>query len=176
MRWLWLDRIVELDKAQRCVAIRNVTAAEDVLHDHFRADPDAGHGPLPVMPNPLVIEGMAQTAGILVGHAEDFKQKVILAKIGKATFTGLAASPGTTLRHTATLHNLDASGAATAGVVELIDPLTGEAQPFAEIELMFSHVDQNRAGLEFPEENFVFTDDFLDLLARSGFPADIERR
>ncbi|MEM8739801.1 MAG: beta-hydroxyacyl-ACP dehydratase [Planctomycetota bacterium] len=172
MRWLWLDRIVELEKGRRCVAMRNVSAAEDVLHDHFPADAEAGHGPLPVMPHPLVIEGMAQTAGILVGHAEDFKQKVILAKIGKAVFTGRAATPGTTLRHTAEITNLDASGAATVGRVELLDPLTGEAELFAQIELMFSHIDQNRKGLAFPEHNFVFTDDFLDLLARSGFPME----
>ena len=40
---------------------------------------------------------MAQTAGILVGHANDFAEKVILAKIGRAVFTA-AAWPGFTLR------------------------------------------------------------------------------
>ena len=34
----------------------------------------------------------------------------------------------------------------------------------AEIELMFSHIDQNMAGLEFPEHNFVFTEQFTELL------------
>jgi len=29
---------------------------------------------------------------------------------------------------------------------------------------MFSHIDQNMAGLDFPEHNFVFTGQFLDLL------------
>ena len=32
---------------------------------------------------------------------------------------------------------------------------------------MFSHIDQNLAGKEFPEENFVFTDMFNSLL--TGF-------
>jgi len=99
------------------------------------------------MPNTLVIEGAAQCAGILTGHAHDFREKVLLAKIGKATFTGLAAG-------------------------ELIDPHTGDVQPYAEIELMFSHIDQNRKGLAFPDHNFVFTDDFMDLLERSGYPVD----
>ncbi len=42
---------------------------------------------------------------------------------------------------------------------------------------MFSHIDQNLAGKEFPEENFVFTDTFKSLLrglvfddASSGVP------
>jgi hypothetical protein len=29
---------------------------------------------------------------------------------------------------------------------------------------MFSHIDQNLAGLEFPEHNFVFTEQFTELL------------
>ena len=34
----------------------------------------------------------------------------------------------------------------------------------AEIDIMFSHIDQNISGLDFPEENFVFTEDFKALL------------
>ncbi|MEM9417645.1 MAG: beta-hydroxyacyl-ACP dehydratase [Planctomycetota bacterium] len=169
MRWTWLDLILELERETRCVAIRNVVWAEDVLHDHFDRDEEAGLKADPSMPNSLVIEGMAQCAGILVGHARDFEEKVILAKIGKASFTGLAARPGYTLRHTATLDRIDATGASTTGVVELLDP-AGEAHHYADINLMFSHIDQNRKGLEFPEHNFVFTQDFADLLDRSGFP------
>ena len=157
MRWIWIDRFLELERGVKSVAIKNVSAAEEVLHDHFR-----------VMPNTLIIEGMAQTAGVLVGHAGDFKEKVILAKITRATFTA-AARPGFTLRHTATLQSINAMGASTSGVTELLDPATGEARPLATIDLMFSHVDQNRSGLEFPEENFVFTSQFMDLLRDGGF-------
>ena len=166
MHWIWLDRILELQRGQRCVAIKNVTAAEDVLHDHFPASDS--HPAIPCMPHTLIIEGMAQTAGIMVGHARDFKEKVILAKIGKAIFTDALATPGTTIRHTATLNHLDDRGGSTAGTVELLDPVTGHAQSLAEIELMFSHIDQNMQGLAFPEHNFVFTDQFMDLMRRSG--------
>ena len=78
MRWIWIDRVVELVPRERLVAIKNVSLAEDHLHDHFAAE---GSRPaMPVMPASLIIEGMAQTAGILVGHAEGFREKVILAK------------------------------------------------------------------------------------------------
>lgn len=165
MRWIWIDRIVELQRATRCVSIKNVSAAEDVLHDHF---PATEHYPAcPVMPNTLIIEGMAQTAGILVGHANDFREKVILAKIGKATFTA-AARPGYTLRHTATIERLDDMGASTRGSTELIDPATGQTTPLAEIDLMFSHIDRNRSGLAFPKHNFVFTGQFMNLLHDAG--------
>jgi 3-hydroxymyristoyl/3-hydroxydecanoyl-(acyl carrier protein) dehydratase len=69
MRWMWIDQILELEPGRRLVAIKNVTLAEEHLHDHF---PAAGNlPPLPVMPASLIIEGMAQTAGILVGAARD---------------------------------------------------------------------------------------------------------
>ena len=178
MRWMWIDRIVELERGQRCVAIKNISMAEDVLHDHFAAAPAQDGRParpaLPVMPNPLILEGLAQTAGILVGHANDFKEKVILAKIGRATFTA-AALPGATLRFTAHLDRIDPNGASTHGTVDLIEPLQGAsaATPLASIELMFSHIDQNRAGLAFPEHNFVFSSQFMDLLRMSGFAASL---
>ena len=165
MRWIWIDRIVEFEEARRCVAVKCVSAAEDVLHDHFPATEH--HPATPVLPNTLIIEGMAQTAGILVGHAGKFREKVILAKIARAKFTD-AAMPGDTLRYTAEIERLDASGASTRGTVHRIDPADGEAHPLGEIELMFSHIDRNRAGASFPEENFVFTEQFFELLRRSG--------
>ena len=33
---------------------------------------------------------------------------------------------------------------------------------------MFSHIDQNLAGIEFPEENFVFSDNFRTILRTAG--------
>ena len=168
MRWIWIDRIIELERGARCVSIKNISLGEDVLHDHFAADSQRGWPAAPVMPNTLIIEGMAQTAGILVGHANDFSQKVILAKISKATFTA-AALPGHSLRYTATLERLDEAGASTNGHVDRIDPGTMQVQRLAQIELMFSHIDQNRAGLELPDHNFVFTSQFMDLLRQSGF-------
>ncbi|MEM1211762.1 MAG: beta-hydroxyacyl-ACP dehydratase [Planctomycetota bacterium] len=163
MRWIWLDRILTLDPGKSLVALKNISAAEDVIHDAVPA--------VPHMPHTLIIEGMAQAAGILVGHTGHFREKVILAKITRAQFEPLIPGPGTTLRHTATLDRFDPSGAATTGTVDLLDPATGSAQPFARIQLMFSHIDQNRAGLEFPDHNFVFTDQFMGLLERSGIPA-----
>ncbi|MAE60605.1 MAG: beta-hydroxyacyl-ACP dehydratase [Planctomycetaceae bacterium] len=165
MRWHWIDRIVQLQKGEQCVAVKSVSLSEPHLHDHFPG--------MPIMPNTLIIEGMAQTAGILVGHARDFAEKVILAKIGRATFHELA-TPGRTLIFTATLDRIDDAGASTAGYVEFIDPADwlndgpAEPRPFAEIELMFSHVDQNMRGLEFPEHNFVFEGPIMDLLRRDG--------
>ena len=37
MRWMWIDRILELDSNERLVAVKNVSLAEEYLHDHFPA-------------------------------------------------------------------------------------------------------------------------------------------
>ena len=169
MRWMWIDRIVELEPRVRMVAVKNVSMAEEHLHDHFAgsADGDA----MPLMPASLIIEGMAQTAGILVGHAGGFREKVILAKVNKAELTAEAV-PGCTLRYTATINQFDAGGASTSGVVELLDPASPGTPPvrIGSIDLMFSHIDQNMAGTEFPKENFVFSSTFKTLLRMSGIP------
>jgi 3-hydroxyacyl-[acyl-carrier-protein] dehydratase len=160
MRWMWIDRVVSLEPRTRMVAVKNVTMAEEHLHDTFPSTP--------LMPASLIIEGMAQTAGILVGHANGFKEKVILAKVSRAELTE-DAPPGYTLRYTATIQHLDALGASTHGVVELLDPAKPEAaRQIGAIDLMFSHIDHNLAGTEFPEHNFVFSDLFKTLLETSG--------
>jgi len=162
---MWVDRIIELVPRERLVAIKNISMAEEYVHDHFIATPVSPA--LPVMPSCFILEGMAQSAGILVGHANGFSEKVILAKINKAEFH-YDAVPGYTLRYTALIKYLDPAGASTTGRVELIDPSTGESQEIGTIDLMFSHVDNNMAGTAFPKENFVFSDSFKTLLRTSG--------
>ncbi len=168
MRWMWIDQIVDFEAESRMVAIKNVSLAEEHLHDHFAADakhPDAQ----PIMPACFIVEGMAQTAGILVGSVHRFREKVILAKVQKAVLHR-EVSPGQTLRYTATLDRIDTAGAATTGTVECRGhgPNDDSWQHIGDIELMFSHIDQNIAGLKFPEENFVFSDNFRTILRAAG--------
>ncbi len=166
MRWMWIDRVVELVPGQKLVAIKHVSLAEEHLHDHFPAS--ASHPALPIMPASLIIEGMAQTAGILVGHAENFSEKVVLAKVSKAELN-TEARPGDTLRYTAIIEKFDPMGASTKGTVELLSPMPGIGPVIiGSIDLMFSHLDQNMSGLEFPEHNFVFSESFRTLLRGSG--------
>lgn len=149
MRWIWIDKFLEFESGRRAVALKNVSLAEDHLHDHFPG--------FPIMPECLMIEAMAQTAGILVGQANDFREKVVLAKIGKAVFFDFVR-PGDSLRIEAQISSIAPEAASTSGCILRDD------RRIAEIDLMFSHVDQNLAGKKFPEENFVFTGLFASLL------------
>ena len=141
MRWIWIDKFIEFDSGRRAVALKNVTLAEEHLHDHFPG--------FPVMPECLMIEAMAQTAGILVGEAKNFKEKVILAKIKKAVFFDYV-KPGDTIELEANIESIVSEAASTKGTI------TRSKKLIAEIDLMFSHIDRNLAGKEFPAENFVF--------------------
>ena len=39
MRWIWIDKFLEFESAKRAVAIKNLTLAEDHLHDHYPGFP-----------------------------------------------------------------------------------------------------------------------------------------
>src|SRR3954463_8469486 len=78
MRWIWIDRFLEFRKGQSARAVKNLSLAEDHFADHFPG--------YPVMPAALILEGLAQTGGILVGEANQFKEKVVLAKVPRAVF------------------------------------------------------------------------------------------
>ena len=158
MRWIWIDKFVEFTPRTSATAVKNVSLAEEHLHDLYPA--------FPIVPHSLIIEGMAQTAGILVGEARNFEEKVILAKVGRATFHRLVR-PGETIAFAATIDQIDDHGAAITGRVTVGGELV------AEIEMMFSHIDQNLAGIEFPEHNFVFTEQFTELLKTFKVNAEV---
>src|ERR1035438_9807268 len=75
--FLLVDRIVELEP-ERIVGIKNVTVNEPFFNGHF---PE-----FPVMPGVLIVEAMAQTAGILVLKSiPDRESKLVLLEIGRAS-------------------------------------------------------------------------------------------
>jgi len=73
--FLLIDRVIEIKRQQRIVAIKNVTINEPFFAGHF---PD-----LPIMPGVLIVEAIAQAGGaLLLTEVEDRNNKVIM-------FTGI---------------------------------------------------------------------------------------
>jgi 3-hydroxyacyl-[acyl-carrier-protein] dehydratase len=140
MRWFWIDRYLEFTAGVEATAVKAVTLAEEHLHDHFPG--------FPVMPNSLILEGVAQTGGLLVAQQHDFTRNVVLAKVSKAQFH-LPALPGDTLRYRAVVESLKLEGASVALTSHIGDSLQAEASVF------FAYVDDIGAGQQlFPEELF----------------------
>lgn len=80
--FLLVDRVLELEKGKRIVAIKNVTINEPFFVGHFPH--------LPVMPGVLIIEAMAQAAGILsfqtMGRVSDDRSVYYFVGIDEARF------------------------------------------------------------------------------------------
>jgi 3-hydroxyacyl-[acyl-carrier-protein] dehydratase len=51
-----IDRIIEIEKGRKAIALKNVTIDEPYFMGHFQTDP--------VMPGVLILEAMAQTGGL----------------------------------------------------------------------------------------------------------------
>jgi 3-hydroxyacyl-[acyl-carrier-protein] dehydratase len=151
--------------------IKNLSQAEDYFHDHF--DTSDGLPADAVMPASLIIEGMAQTAGLLVGSVNKFKEKVILAKIQRVELDEDAV-PGQCLKFEANLTRVDTAGAATEGLVLRLDHHDREWREIGRISLMFSHIDKNMSGREFPEHNFVFGENFKNLIRISNVDISVD--
>ena len=133
MRWFWIDKFIEFESGRRAVAIKNVSYAEEQIPEYSFS--------LPMMPASLIIEGVAQTGGLLVGEHGQFRERVVLAKLSKAVFYDFA-EPGDTLRYTAEIEDVRASGAIVVATVNRGDEL------LAELQIVFAHMDDRFAGVE----------------------------
>jgi 3-hydroxyacyl-[acyl-carrier-protein] dehydratase len=149
MRWIWIDRFLEFERGKTAKALKNLSLAEDHFADHFPG--------YPIMPGSLLLEGLAQTGGILVGDANDFQEKVVLAKINWARFHREAMA-GEQLVYDVKMLNLRPEGAAVDGKV------TSAGQLVAEAEIFFAHLDKARSQQMFGDHNFVFSGELKHLL------------
>lgn len=151
MRWIWIDRFASFESGKSAKAVKNLSLAEDHFGEHFPG--------YPVMPAPLILEGLAQTGGILVGEANNFSKNVVLAKIPKAHFRREALA-GESLTYTVTMLQLSDLGGLVSGAVHVGEELIAEA------EIFFAHVEPEQfQKLTGSKENFVFTGNLKHMIA-----------
>jgi len=157
MRWIWIDRFLEFQSGKRARAVKNLSLAEEYFADHFPG--------YPIMPGTLILEGLAQTGGILVGEANDFQEKVILAKIPWARFHREAFA-GEQLIYDAELLHLRPEGAAVQGRASV------DNEVIVETEIFFAHLDKARSQQLFGDHNFVFSGELKYMLGLAKVLAD----
>jgi 3-hydroxyacyl-[acyl-carrier-protein] dehydratase len=89
--FLLIDRVLELKRKERIVAIKNVTINEPFFNGHFPG--------LPIMPGVLIVEAIAQAGGaLLLTEVQDRSDKVmVFTGIERAKFRR-PVSPGDQLR------------------------------------------------------------------------------
>src|SRR5436190_13495162 len=129
--FLLVDRIVEMEP-ERIVGIKCVTANEPFFQGHF---PD-----FPVMPGVLIVEAMAQTAGVLVLKSIPDREKklVLLVAIEGAKFRRPVV-PGDQLRIEMSVIKRKAS------VVKMAGKATVDGVLVAEAEVMCKLADKDEA-------------------------------
>ena len=110
--FLLVDKVIELEPGKKVVAIKNVTANEPFFQGHF---PE-----FPIMPGVLIVEALAQTAGIAVSVVEENHGKLgVFAGIEAIKFKKQVL-PGDTLRLEAEIIS-SKMGVVKAKVVAIVD-------------------------------------------------------
>jgi len=133
VRWFWIDRFEEFVSGQHASAVKAVALVEEELDDYTPG--------YPVLPASLIIEGLAQTSGLLVGEISGFRERVVLAKVSKAKFY-FEARPGDTLHYKTIIEDIGHDGAIASGTSHL----DGKLQ--AKLELVFAYLDERFDGVD----------------------------
>jgi 3-hydroxyacyl-[acyl-carrier-protein] dehydratase len=102
MKFLLIDRAVEVESGKRIVAVKNLTLAEEYLQDHFPS--------FPVLPGVLMIEAMIQAAAWLQRVTADFAQSMVVLDEARNVKYGSFFRPGTTMRVAVDLVKQDEGG------------------------------------------------------------------
>ncbi len=118
--FLLVDRILELEPDRRVVGLKNVSANEPFFAGHFPGRP--------VMPGVLIVEALAQTAGILMGEASGLIP--MFMGIDKARFRR-PVTPGDQLRLEAEVLRKRRSVCRVAGRAFVGEDLVAEAEMMA---------------------------------------------
>ena len=143
MRWELLDSFEFLKKHSHACAQKAYSGKEDFFLEH--------HPGRPLVPEPLFVEMIAQTGGVLYGLGLDFKKEVILAKIIRAKF-GAPVAPPCEFTIEARIREEREEGALILGVVRC-----GRTE-VASAEILLVAV---QAGTLADQKKIVFNDHFM---------------
>ncbi len=117
--FLLVDRIVELEPGVRAVGIKQVTVNEPHFTGHFPGRP--------IMPGVLMVEALAQTAGVAVLTLDGYRGKLgLFAGIDDCRFRRMVV-PGDTLRLEVTVEKLRGMFGRLRGVATVESEITVEA-------------------------------------------------
>ncbi len=99
MRFILIDRVVDLEPGTRIKAVKNLSMAEEYLADHFPG--------FPVMPGVLMLQAMTEAGAWLVRVSEDFAHSMVVLKRARSVKYGQFVEPGQTLEVTAEIVKQD---------------------------------------------------------------------
>ena len=131
MRWFLIDRFTEFVSGEYAVAQRSISLSEEAVDDYVPG--------FPTYPSSLIVEGMAQTGGILGTQIGDFEHRMVVAKIMKLKLH-TEATPGDLLTLRADLQTQTPDGAVVRGTVHRGNFLFAEMEQIGWADCVWSGV------------------------------------
>lgn len=121
--FLMIDRVISCERGKSIVAIKNVTSNEPYFQGHFPGNP--------VMPGVMIVESLAQAAGILsfltVKHDPNRNLLYYLVGVDRARFKK-PVIPGDQLRLDVTMGGMVRGIAKFVGVATVAETVVAEAE------------------------------------------------
>jgi 3-hydroxymyristoyl/3-hydroxydecanoyl-(acyl carrier protein) dehydratase len=121
MRFYLFDRITGFIPNQEARGIKNVSQQEEFLLDHYER--------LPFMPEPLIIESLAQLGGWAITVSSNYTYLAVMVMIKNVVFNG-SAVPGDQLQLQVIIQGMSDMGAQISGKAEI------DGTPVVEIETL----------------------------------------
>ena len=113
MRYVLIDRFLELERGERARAVKCVTRGEPFVGDAY--------------PSALVLEALLQTGGVLARSGSGFKSMSVLGKVERATFPA-EAHPGDRIQLDVRAVRTRSEGTVCEGVATVDGRVVGEAE------------------------------------------------
>jgi 3-hydroxyacyl-[acyl-carrier-protein] dehydratase len=123
MRHFHLDRILSLERGVCATGVRSVALSDDVFAEHFPGNP--------VLPGVYVLEGLAQTAGVLLWESTERTRIAVMVSVDRARFTSFAR-PGDSVSFSVEIDSIEQQVARVRGTAKVGDrQITGAAFTFS---------------------------------------------
>ncbi len=135
--FLLVDRVLELEPGRRVSAIKNVSVNEPFFQGHWPG--------LPIMPGVLIVEAMAQAAGVLIALSVDLSGRAVLIASIDDVKLRRPVVPGDQLRLEMVGHRIKSTSATVSGRAMVGNSLAAEAK----LRFVMVEADRDAGSLAF---------------------------
>jgi len=108
MKFILIDKIIELTAGESIRAVKSVSLAEEYLADHFPT--------FPVLPGVLLLEGLIESASWLVRQSQGFANSMVLLREAKNVKYKSFLAPGMQIEYSVEAKMIDDNLSSFKGV------------------------------------------------------------